>query len=38
VCNAIRDSLSDGKATGGTVEAVATLVGELAAGAKRARG
>ncbi|MGN6685205.1 MAG: tryptophan synthase subunit alpha, partial [Devosia sp.] len=38
VCNAIRDSLSDGKATGGTVAAVTSLVGELAAGARRARG
>jgi len=37
VCNAIRDSLADGKPTPATVAAVAKLVGELAAGARRAR-
>ena len=37
ICNAIRDSLVDGKATASTVAAVTTLVGELATGAKRAR-
>ena len=37
VCNAIRDSLEGGKPTAGTVAAVTKLVGELAAGAKRAR-
>jgi len=37
VCNAIRDSLVDGKATAGTVAAVTTLVAGLASGAKRAR-
>jgi tryptophan synthase alpha chain len=37
VCNAIRDSLADGKATPGTVGAVTTLVTGLASGAKRAR-
>jgi tryptophan synthase alpha chain len=37
VCNAIRDSLQDGKATGRTVAAVRDLVASLAAGAGRAR-
>jgi tryptophan synthase alpha chain len=37
VCNAIRDSLVDGKATAGTVGAVTTLVTGLASGARRAR-
>ena len=37
VCNAIRDSLADGKATAGTVGAVTTLVTGLASGARRAR-
>jgi len=37
VCNAIRDSLQGGKATPNTVAAVTALVGDLAAGAKRAR-
>jgi tryptophan synthase alpha chain len=37
VCNAIRDSLANGKATAGTVGAVTTLVTGLASGARRAR-
>jgi tryptophan synthase alpha chain len=37
VCNAIRDSLVDGKATPGTIGAVTTLVNGLASGARRAR-
>jgi tryptophan synthase alpha chain len=37
VCNAIRDSLVDGKATPGTIGAVTTLVTGLASGARRAR-
>ena len=37
VCNAIRDSLSEGKATASTVAAVTTLVAGLASGVRRAR-
>jgi len=37
VCNAIAASLADGRATADTVGAVTALVGELAAGARRAR-
>jgi tryptophan synthase alpha chain len=37
ICNAIGDSLQDGKATGRTVAAVRELVASLAAGAGRAR-
>ncbi len=35
--NAVRDSLRDGKATSGTVKAVADLVADLAAGVRRGR-
>jgi tryptophan synthase alpha chain len=37
VCNAIRDSLLDGKATTSTVAAVTTMVAGLASGVRRAR-
>jgi tryptophan synthase alpha chain len=37
LCNAIRDSLEDGRATARTVPALTALVAELAAGARRAR-
>ena len=37
ICNAVRDSLVDGKATAGTVGAVTALVADLAAGVRRAR-
>src|SRR3569623_2505874 len=37
VCNAIRDSLKDGKPTAATVGAVTGLVKDLASGARRAR-
>ncbi|MEO6011965.1 MAG: tryptophan synthase subunit alpha [Devosia sp.] len=37
ICNAVRDSLADGKATAGTVAAVTALVADLASGLKRAR-
>lgn len=37
ICNAVRDSLVDGKATAGTVAAVTALVSDLAAGVRRAR-
>ena len=37
VCNAIRDSLLNGKANAGTVGAVTTLVAGLASGVRRAR-
>ena len=37
ICNAVRDSLDDGKATSGTVAAVASLVTDLASGVRRAR-
>ena len=36
--NAVRDSLDGGKATSGTVKAVADLVADLAAGVRRGRG
>jgi tryptophan synthase alpha chain len=38
ICNTIRDSLEDGKATPGTVASAQELVAELAAGARQARG
>ncbi|HZY68875.1 MAG TPA: tryptophan synthase subunit alpha [Devosia sp.] len=38
LCNAVLGSLQDGKATDGTVGAVASLVTDLAAGVRRARG
>jgi len=37
VCNAVANSLADGRATAGTVGAVTALVRDLAAGARRAR-
>jgi tryptophan synthase alpha chain len=37
ICNAVRDSLNDGKATAGTVAAVTSLVSDLAGGVRRAR-
>jgi len=37
ICNAVAGSLSDGKATAGTVGAVTTLVNSLASGMRRAR-
>ena len=37
VCNAVRDSLADGKAAPGTITAVTSLVADLAAGVRRAR-
>ena len=37
ICNAVRDSLDDGKATAGTVAAVTALVSDLANGVRRAR-
>jgi tryptophan synthase alpha chain len=37
ICNAVGDSLNDGKATPGTVAAVTSLVSGLAAGVRRAR-
>jgi tryptophan synthase alpha chain len=37
ICNAVRGSLEDGKATAGTVAAVTTLVAGLASGCRRAR-
>src|SRR5690606_8126091 len=37
LCNAIGGSLADGRATAGTVGAAVALVGELAAGVRRAR-
>ncbi len=37
LCNAIGDSLVDGKASAATVPALAALVDSLAAGARRAR-
>ncbi|HVW93694.1 MAG TPA: tryptophan synthase subunit alpha [Devosia sp.] len=38
ICNAIRDSLDNGRATADTVAAAQRLVADLAAGARRARG
>ena len=38
LCNAVAGSLSDGRATAGTVAAVTTLVSGLASGVRRARG
>ncbi|WP_421761368.1 tryptophan synthase subunit alpha [Devosia sp.] len=37
ICNAVKDSLADGKATAGTVAAVTALVTDLANGVRRAR-
>jgi tryptophan synthase alpha chain len=37
ICNAVQDSLADGKATAGTVAAVTTLVTSLANGVRRAK-